>query len=209
MAGVIFTRDAAGRIRRAVRTVEGASRAFRERASAPLAPDDISITISNGGGATAPRGAVVKLTAYDSDTNVWTATKCAQENQPRIALVVDDIANTATGPALLAINYRSFVVLVDDIGDVSLGDRLGTASGSWGLVKDFMGPFVVIDKIDTGSAGSSGLDGLVVAQYLPVAAPPLLKTTGAPDSADEITAKQVDESFAVTGDDRTFLTDTS
>ncbi len=87
-------------------------------------------------------------------------------------------------------------VIADDYASVAVGDRLNTQADEFDLVIDYMGPFKVLKKLTSP---------IVIASFEPHGIPPLLKTTAA-ESGGEIPAKQVTEAFAVTGDNRTFLT---
>jgi len=166
---------------------------LRKRAQNP-APITDTVNVFNDAATTCPEGGVMILDTFQDDRfNLERPTSAAEEE---LFVILREMAANATGAAFLPEYGRTYRVAADDYASVTIGDRLGTIANAFDLAIDYMGPFIVMAKIATP---------IVEARWQPVFAPPLLKTTGAAGGG-LINAKQVDQNFAVTGDNRAFIT---
>jgi len=170
-------------------------------------------TISNTLGETIPAYSVVRITAYDPDKRVYTVGKPEGPGSDRTELLLftshSEIEDDAYGLA-----YRPSERLVKvayDAPDASFEPTAGkgytTQAASWRLLglaasdafAFFAGMGSVSEEWDTS-------EGLTWIRAYDSGIPPLMKTVTAA-VAGEIDARQVDETFTVTGITRTFLTE--
>jgi len=162
-------------------------------------PFDLStetIPIYNDGASEIPLGGVGQITGIESDNVTCTVEEPVYGATQLLAVATTAIATSARGQARL-LGIGPFTVRLSDWATVAVGDRVGPAAAAWPMAEDFMGPFVILAKLTTP---------LVRVMFGLVPAPPLLKTTSAA-SGGSIDAKQVNDSFAVTGDARAFITE--
>jgi len=150
---------------------------------------------NNSGGAIDAGGAVQLSGGLNADGASYNVIKIATLQIQDVVLATADIATADWGRAWL-LTGGIYGVLADNYAAVAVGDRLNTIIANFDLVIDYMGPFLVGEKV---------ADPVVLARFQPIGVPPLLKTTAAAGGGT-ITAKQVDEAFGVVGDNRTFLT---
>ncbi len=195
--GVMFDREGARRIVEVVRNVESSPHLFRApRGSRRPQARPVSIPIYNNSGGIIPEYGAVQLSGgLHTDDASHKVIKVATLQLQDVVIVTAEIATADYGRAWVMAS-GIYSVLAEDYASVAIGDRLNTIIAAFDLVIDYMGPFLVTHKATTP---------VVLARFQPQHVPLLLKTTAAAGGGT-ITAKQVDEAFAVTGDDRTFLT---
>lgn len=188
-----FTPEAIERIRRAVTWVERESVRLGPRPDVPGVELGGRVRLFNSGGAHAPEGAIGRMTNYDDDSRTYTLTKCTYPSIDRLVIVAAPIPNGEPG---FGWTWGVRKLLMDSITGLAIGDYVGpTLTASWSARETGLGPLVVMGLIPSTL--------LVMASFEQSTFPPLYKATAAA-AGGEITAKYLNESFAVTGDEETF-----
>jgi len=205
---IVLSPDMARRVQAALAWIERRRAGERIEAETDVPPPDDTVPVQNISGATWPRFALMRVTGQEADLATFSGDRFAYPGWS-LAIATADIPDGAGGRAWLAADGGVYPLLVANLSSLSVGDRVGEVVDEWAADKDFMGPFVVVSTgtgaVTTTQVASTtgGAEGLVMVQYLPPAAPPLLMTTSAP-AGMRVNAKQVGDDFCATGDEREF-----
>lgn len=154
--------------------------------------------VNISGGALVDMG-IVWAYSYDGDTGLY---QCKLPNHSSIIRFGILTGGSAIDAECEFLYEGIGTVLVDpaEFASVSEGDYLGPKASSQLAIPSFFPLMFVLDKITTGT------ERCVVEIQRDINVPPLLKTTGAA-SGGAISAKRVNESFAVVGHEQAFITE--
>ncbi len=174
---------------------------FAVSGTAPVNTYGIGERIKNTEGSTAPAYSILQVTGVLTET-VLEGKQVDNERTEMVAIIPRAITSGMLGLCITeGVAYLEVTVGAGE--SFAVGDRVGPKDGQWTAQVDEGGPCIVVELIDAIPGGGGDVT-CIVELGESVGIPYAYKTTAAPGGGT-VTAKRVDSSGAVQGDDITFV----